>query len=796
MFFLALVASRHQTLKIVKSSFRSINHLSAVCSYEGRTFNSRNVDINSCTTDLQVSRSVFNNNQMTEGCSSNCYGGAIYAKYNPSIMMLHNTFDSCIAGNSGGAVYVVSATLASLTNNTFSNCVSKSTYGGSIFATLTKKIDFCSNKFTNSKGGGGGAIYCHNSNNTLTENIFSDCTSSFFGGAVIIHCQTGSTANSNIESNIFIKSESTKSGGSLIILSGSSILYEVVVNNTFYDSSLTGGDGGALYISQVSSLTFENNKFERCYSHKSSSGKGGALFLDELLLDSCNIINCSFRHCISNISGTLGINANKDQCHYELKGCQFENCTSNDANFLNVKSGAGKIVDLSIKETTFTPGETGKDKYSIFLEAATLNLVDSDFDQSTFFGGIKVTTACSSFKMNSCCFTQTSSNIGSMSNIIESHATMTEITGCNFTGKSHFLVFNGETSMTSCCIFIDGPKISINADLTLDSCVVETQMSPIFNIASTGSVILKTNTNCIKMTFIRTFTGQTSNVKDEKSIQITQFSDSNNKCKNEPFPTHVFSNSLFFTKSAIFSISNKMTETNYLSFSKEMSLTNQLSFSNVFTISDKHSYSEEFAVSKDFSLTLHFTHSKLLSLSNSFEASDQPSKSNSFTHTNDFSVTDDFIKSDVLSNSFIFEPSSELSDSNIFSITADYSLTKDFSLTNQFGHTNEFGATNGFTTSKLFGESKLFSNTGDFFETVSFNSSSNFTESMTFTPVQNENQGDSSKKAGMIAGSVIGAIVLIALIAILIYLFVIRKKRSSDDSDYSDVSSGIDPYGI
>lgn len=214
-------------------------------------------------------------------------------------------------------------------------------------------------KYSNNKGGKGGAVYVSNQG-TLTISgtasngvVFNHCRAHSEGAYGAIY--TEQTATLNVSYADFSHCSAAKYVGAVNVEKASAVFDHVSFTGC-KDETGSDGDGTGGLRSAGATLTLTNCTFDNC----SSSSQGGAVFHKGST--SCTVTNCTFRDCHAgeakvNSGGALETQAKSAT----INGCTFTGCTSSrSAGALNFWR-SDKDITATISNCTFTDCEAQLD---------------------------------------------------------------------------------------------------------------------------------------------------------------------------------------------------------------------------------------------------------------------------------------------------------------------------------------------------------------------------------------------------------------------------------------------------
>ncbi|RKY12915.1 MAG: hypothetical protein DRP63_10220, partial [Planctomycetota bacterium] len=281
----------------------------------------------------------------------------------------------------------------------------------------------------NGSAGSGGAIYCKDSNPSITNCTLSDNTAAggYFndglGGA--IYCKSSSPAITNcaFSNNTVVGIYSL---GAAIFCDSSS---PTITNCTFSGNS--ADFSGAIYCWQSSNPTVANCTF---VSNSAYNYRGGAISCDG---SSPTVTNCTFSgNSASDFGGAIYC---RDSSSPSIVNCEFNTNTADDSGgAIFCDSGSPTITNCA-----FSGNSAGNDGGGIYCDSSSLTVTNSTFSGNsagTFFGGAIECYSNSSVTLNNCILWGDSASSGAGEVYADSGCTVTlnyccvDSTGCGGSG--------------------------------------------------------------------------------------------------------------------------------------------------------------------------------------------------------------------------------------------------------------------------------------------------------------------------------------------------------------------------
>jgi hypothetical protein len=291
------------------------------------------VKVNGAAT-LQILNSTFTR------CST-IGSGAVTEMSNGAEMSIHKSkFDSCFSVESGGAISVSDCTV-SVSDSIFSNCSSWSS-GGAVSAVSDSMISFMKTFFKtcSAKLDGGSVVISGGSMAYFKESTVVASTSGGSGGAI-----SSESSNLSLSMAVFANCTSSSGGGSIRSFGRKSLLK---ISRMDFTNCSSASDGGALQIYDGVAVSVISSTF----FHLTSGGKGGALSIvgSDLFLQ-----NCTFSGC-SSLYGGGAIFSGDYQCYgaptsaenlLSINSSVFKNCWS------TALGGALMVSSETVKAVVF-----------------------------------------------------------------------------------------------------------------------------------------------------------------------------------------------------------------------------------------------------------------------------------------------------------------------------------------------------------------------------------------------------------------------------------------------------------
>ena len=217
--------------------------------------------------NLEISKTVFENNRAINSEDGFSYGGAIYC--NASGLNLNNcSFSENTVYGYGSHIYLDENANDICINNTrfINGMIFGSSAGSAIYIISQSNLTICKSTFIGNDAVDGGALNIHAviANVKIYNNTFTSNEASHNGGAIAITCSA--IGNLEMYNNIY-QFNSAKNGGAIYSNVGFS-----ETGSTFKSNSAT--DGSAIYLVGGNSLTLTNDKFE-----SNTASSHGAIYL-------------------------------------------------------------------------------------------------------------------------------------------------------------------------------------------------------------------------------------------------------------------------------------------------------------------------------------------------------------------------------------------------------------------------------------------------------------------------------------------------------------------------------------
>lgn len=493
---------------------------------------------------LDIANSLFDSNRADTATTAASLGGAIYSGTSSNLTIENTDFSNNYAKSTGGAIYASGATV-SITGGSFTDN-SSGLIGGAIYSTGTLEIlsgtDFERNMTINANSDGG-ALYLTGIT-TISDATFTDNSAVRNGGAIYNNITL--TGRSLAVSDTGFTGNSAVSGGAIY---NAGTRTTTLTDNTFTDNT-TSGSGGAIYNTGIitsSGNTFTTNTatvsggalyntgtatfLNSDFSGNTAGTSGGAIFNSGTLriqadgeesLFTSNAVG-AVANDLHLAGGTVYLNAGNGG------SVTFDGGITSTlkANAINVNTVTGSATltngtvnfngDISTATVNIAAGTTNVGKGSIanVNEDNVLFAITGgtqNFTNNTFLNGSRITlndttpTGSESLNVTNGTFTGTGSFAGSGGAINVTLGT-SNITGSDFTGytatTSGGAIYNdgtaanttmtltddnftGNTSASGGAIFNTG-TISVNGTITGTGPSATSTSTFLNNIASTGN---------------------------------------------------------------------------------------------------------------------------------------------------------------------------------------------------------------------------------------------------------------------------------------------------------------------
>lgn len=285
----------------------------------GSALNMQNTEINKCSTNqfgggiyasanttVNLTKTTMDNNSAGKG------GGAICTGTGTVLNTSHSTIKTCTAGSSGGGIFATTKTVMSLNDTAIQNTVAKThgggiytsdevtlnarnleirncktdTFGGALFASTGSAVKLENSKITENKARNGGGAICVTGETGLTiaDSTISKSESDTFGGGIHI----SGKANVAVK-NTEIAENTAKSGGGAVCTSGE---VQLNIENSTISNCKTDEYGGGIFASAQSVVTLKHMKMAKNTAVQS----GGAVCVNldvKLNIENSEINSCT-----------------------------------------------------------------------------------------------------------------------------------------------------------------------------------------------------------------------------------------------------------------------------------------------------------------------------------------------------------------------------------------------------------------------------------------------------------------------------------------------------------------------
>lgn len=197
-----------------------------------------------------------------------------------------------ISTGSGGAINLSSYSTASFTDVTFSE--NAGTHGGALYSigvssAARNNLNFLRVTFFRNIGtaanAGGGAVYIHNRNYAVLDNVTFTENSAISGGALWVQGESASSLTDlQLTNSNFTKNSATNGGGIYI-----SANVNGTIENTSFTENTTVTSGGGAYILGAN-ITIQDSFFSK---NKTNNGSGAGMYIGAISVSS-KVQNCRF----------------------------------------------------------------------------------------------------------------------------------------------------------------------------------------------------------------------------------------------------------------------------------------------------------------------------------------------------------------------------------------------------------------------------------------------------------------------------------------------------------------------
>lgn len=309
-------------------------------------------------------------------------GGALYMNGLTKLIINLCKFFDCCAEEYGGAIQLLKPSDILITNNEFKNCAMSSNktntetrIGGCMNIEAFQPIELKNNIFNDcySYHFGGALCFIGSNNLVFTRNTFRNCsTLDDYGGALYI---SGSEGIRSL-GNSFINCHSKLYGGALYFASITQASYMTRFSDDKFSGCYSAGYGGAISVENCKDLTITMNgvKFSKCYN--SGTSNGGVIYMVTVDKISFDGIECNESYSSSGFGGfiyTIEI-----QTGIDLKNSLFNDCSANSGGvfyFDYYTSASPKIINIDVFNCDFNSCICKTDKGGVFYIERYVNVI-------------------------------------------------------------------------------------------------------------------------------------------------------------------------------------------------------------------------------------------------------------------------------------------------------------------------------------------------------------------------------------------------------------------------------------
>lgn len=721
-----------------------------------------NITFDNCSSTFKIGgaaciktvKTVIFDGLISKGCRTMSTGGSLYFEDIKKFVILSNSsFYYCNTTDFGGSIYFSNPISTQLFNITFSN--SNSNEGGALFYKSKSTIIISYVYFKNcSSNENGGAIYCFSSLKIeIGSSKFTECRTASGSGGAIFTLDTNPEIT--LKNNYFMSCKSYNDGASICISKSEAINF-ISENNIYNDSE--GGTSGAVFIcSTLKSVRhFFNDKYSNCRANR-PGGIGGAVFLKIGIKTSYIFEKCDFLDCYSTNAGALRFNISSiDINNIKILGCNFTNCSADEAACIGIKSIGMATVTLEISDngeviSTFQSLIEVKNNYAIISDANTITFNKCEFKHVSI-GLILTNEKTEELNINTCRFnncisdksiisTQSlirckidSSSFKECSNCFQINSTSIAISSVTFNDTVEYQspsIFTGNSiRIFDYNLFNHKERIEINANQEL------TFKNGIFvNFSKVISISSASTTSTISVEGLSAYNSRMFQIANSVgSFKLLNSLGSYLLAEHSSFLTSYATNTEFtncnFSRNHPYSIIFRGKSSIMRSFvidgeGPNIEVSTTLSLFNSTFISKNHPLFDikqggkiilNFdgnCINKPFEDTFTGTVTVVDQMNDKIEkfynrnnkckdespATPQFNISSLFKPSEQFSISIMFEQSEQFSDSEQMLGSNHFTESKVFSETNEFSITKQFEETNQMSHSNEFIRTNEFSSS-------------------------------------------------------------------------------------------------